>query len=103
MSPIEFGKTVIQMGRNFAESPSDFVGKDGLGATKRAISSRIPKLRPVLDKASGEQPKEGDFTGSQAIRDIFVPSQEVKALKQHSSNLAPGEHNAYGGSFDFSA
>ena len=38
-----FGNTVIQMGKNAAHDPGAFIGRDGLGATSRAISNSLPK------------------------------------------------------------
>ena len=102
-----FGNTVIQMGKNAAHDPAGFIGRDGLGATGRAISNSLPKmptLVPVNDRAlPGDNFINGDREGTR-IRDSFTPSDtRAKAPRQHASNLQPGENNAYGGRYDFSA
>lgn len=99
-----FGNTLIQMGKNLINDPAGFVGRDGLGATGKAISNSLPKmptLTPVLQRAlPGDNYREGDRQGSH-IRDSFTPSgTHSHHSKQHSNNLQPGERNHHGGSFD---
>ncbi len=109
-----------QMGRNFYNDPTGFIGRDGLGATRDAAGKAIgkagkfvkshlptmpsmPTLVPVNErKLPGEDFENGDTWGSRT-RDSFTPSKSVKAPKQHASNLIPGERNDFGGNFDFSA
>lgn len=120
----EIGRTFKQMGSNLVNSPSSFVGKHGLRATKEGLTNTAHKAysgaaslandaaslvsgfsikNPLERELPDVNTRNGDTWGS-SIRDSFTLSTpRVKGPKQHASNLQPGESNAFGGRYDFSA